>query len=133
VEKITGVPQRETVPDPVVRAADEVQLVDIAPEKLQDRMARGHIYPPHQAQAALAGWFRIGNLSRCASLPWWLAAAGQRPAAVRAPADGFPAADVPGSECWSRSAAAEEPDADPPWQITSGSGTSRGLIQSLRH
>jgi two-component system sensor histidine kinase KdpD len=63
VQKITGFPQREAVPDPVVHAAGEVQLVDIAPEKLQDRMARGHIYPPHQAQAALAGWFRIGNLS----------------------------------------------------------------------
>jgi two-component system sensor histidine kinase KdpD len=75
VEKITGVPQRETVADPVVRAADEVQLVDIAPEKLQDRMARGHIYPPHQAQAALAGWFRIGNLSALRELALlWLAA-----------------------------------------------------------
>jgi predicted lipoprotein with Yx(FWY)xxD motif/nucleotide-binding universal stress UspA family protein len=75
VQKITGVPQRETVPDPFVRAADEVQLVDIAPESLQDRMARGHIYPPRQAQAALAGWFRIGNLSALRELALlWLAA-----------------------------------------------------------
>ena len=63
------------MPDPVVRAADEVQLVDIAPEKLQDRMARGHIYPPRQAQAALAGWFRTGNLSALRELALlWLAA-----------------------------------------------------------
>jgi two-component system sensor histidine kinase KdpD len=75
VQKITGVPQRETVPDLVVHAAGEVQLVDIAPEKLQARMARGHIYPPHQAQAALAGWFRIGNLSALRELALlWLAA-----------------------------------------------------------
>jgi len=75
VQKITGVPQRETVPDPVVHAASEVQLVDIAPEGLQDRMARGRIYPPHRAQAALAGWFRIGNLSALRELALlWLAA-----------------------------------------------------------
>ena len=75
VQKITGVPQRETVPDPVVHAAGEVQLVNIAPEQLQGRMARGHIYPPRRAQAALAGWFRIGNLSALRELfLLWLAA-----------------------------------------------------------
>src|SRR6202042_872214 len=75
VQKITGVPQPETVPDPVVHTAGEVQLVDIAPEELQDRMARGSIYPPDQAQAALAGWFRIGNLSALRELALlWLAA-----------------------------------------------------------
>ena len=75
VQKITGVRQRETVPDPVVHAAGEVQLVDVAPEELRDRMARGHIYPPRRAQAALAGWFRIGNLSALRELSLlWLAA-----------------------------------------------------------
>ena len=75
VQKITGVPQPETVPDPVVHTAGEVQLVDIAPEELQDRMARGSIFPPDQAQAALAGWFRIGNLSALRELALlWLAA-----------------------------------------------------------
>src|SRR5215470_11309581 len=63
IAKITGVTPRQTVPDPVVRAADEVQLVDIAPDVLRDRMARGHIYPPQQAQAALGGWYRIPNLA----------------------------------------------------------------------
>ena len=44
VEKITGVPQRETVPDAVVRAADQVELVDMTPEALRRRMAHGNVY-----------------------------------------------------------------------------------------
>ena len=74
VAKITGVAPRQTVPDPVVRAADEVQLVDIAPEVLRDRMARGHIYPPRQAEAVLGGWFQAGNLAALRELALlWLA------------------------------------------------------------
>jgi two-component system sensor histidine kinase KdpD len=46
VEKITGVPALLTVPDPVLLDADEIELVDVTPEALHDRMARGHIYPP---------------------------------------------------------------------------------------
>jgi K+-sensing histidine kinase KdpD len=70
--KVTGVSPPETVPDPVVRAAGEVELVDVAPEALRDRMARGHIYPAEQAAAALDGWFQTGNLSvlREAALLW---------------------------------------------------------------
>src|SRR5712691_10300219 len=45
VEKITGVPQRETVPDAIVRAADQVEMVDMTPEALRRRMAHGNIYP----------------------------------------------------------------------------------------
>src|SRR5258708_12375047 len=63
VAKITGAAPRQSVPDPVVRAAGEVELVDVAPEALRDRLARGHIYPADQAEAALGGWFRTGNLS----------------------------------------------------------------------
>jgi two-component system, OmpR family, sensor histidine kinase KdpD len=75
VEKITGVQPPETVPDAVVRAADEIELVDLAPETLRDRMACGHIYPPEQAEAALVGWFRIGTLSALRELALlWLAA-----------------------------------------------------------
>ena len=48
VAKITGTAPRQTVPDPVVRAAGEVELVDVAPEALRDRLARGHIYPADQ-------------------------------------------------------------------------------------
>ena len=53
VEKITGVPQRETVPDAVVRAADQVELVDMTPEALRRRMAHGNIYKPEKIDAAL--------------------------------------------------------------------------------
>jgi two-component system, OmpR family, sensor histidine kinase KdpD len=76
VAKITGAAPRQTVPDPVVRAAGEVELVDVAPEALQDRLARGHIYPADQAEAALGGWFQTGNLSALRELALlWLAAA----------------------------------------------------------
>jgi two-component system sensor histidine kinase KdpD len=74
VEKITGVPHRETVPDPVVRAADEVELVDIAPQALQERLARGHIYPAERAGAAPGSWFQTPNLSALRELALlWLA------------------------------------------------------------
>ncbi len=53
VEKITGVPQRETLPDAVVRSADQVELVDMTPEALRRRMAHGNIYPPEKIDAAL--------------------------------------------------------------------------------
>ena len=74
VEKITGVPQRETVPDAVVRAADQVELVDMTPEALRRRMAHGNIYPPEKIDAALTNYFRIGNLAALRELALlWLA------------------------------------------------------------
>jgi two-component system, OmpR family, sensor histidine kinase KdpD len=63
VEKITGVPQRETVPDAVVRAADQIEVVDMAPEALRRRMAHGNVYPPEKIDAALSNYFRVGNLT----------------------------------------------------------------------
>ncbi len=63
VQTITGVPQRETVPDSVVRAAGQVELVDITPEALRRRMAHGNIYAPDKVDAALGNYFRTGNLS----------------------------------------------------------------------
>ncbi len=63
VERITGVKQRETVPDAVVRAADQVELVDMTPEALRRRMAHGNIYAVDKVDAALGNYFRIGNLS----------------------------------------------------------------------
>ena len=62
VAAITGVPQRETVPDAFVRGADQVELVDMTPEALRRRMAHGHVYPPEQVDVALANYFRLGNL-----------------------------------------------------------------------
>ncbi|OAI39287.1 hypothetical protein AYO38_07985, partial [bacterium SCGC AG-212-C10] len=63
VAGITGVRVRETVPDSVVDGADEVEVVDISPEALQSRMRHGNIYPPEQAERALDGFFRKGNLA----------------------------------------------------------------------
>jgi two-component system, OmpR family, sensor histidine kinase KdpD len=72
VEKITGVSPSETVPDRVVRAARELEMVDVAPEALRDRMAQGHIYPAQRVPAVLDGWFQTGNLSvlREVALRW---------------------------------------------------------------
>ena len=63
VEGITGIVQHETVPDPVVRAADQLELVDMAPEALRRRLAHGNVYPPERIDAALANYFRTGNLT----------------------------------------------------------------------
>src|SRR6266508_3215677 len=63
VEQITGVTQRETIPDAVVRRADQIELVDMTPEALRRRMAHGNIYPPERVDAALGNYFRPGNLA----------------------------------------------------------------------
>jgi two-component system sensor histidine kinase KdpD len=63
VERITGVEQRETLPDEVVRRADQVELVDMSPEALRRRMAHGNIYKPEKVDAALSNYFRPGNLA----------------------------------------------------------------------
>ncbi|MGW0508066.1 ATP-binding protein [Streptomyces olivaceoviridis] len=63
VEKITGVPHHETVPDEVVRRARQIELVDMEPEGLRRRMAHGDIYAPEKIDAALANYFRPGNLT----------------------------------------------------------------------
>uniref|UniRef100_A0AAU1I7L9 histidine kinase n=1 Tax=Streptomyces sp. NBC_00180 TaxID=2903632 RepID=A0AAU1I7L9_9ACTN len=63
VESITGVRQQETVPDEVVRRADQVELVDMSPQALRRRMAHGNIYRPDKVDAALSNYFRPGNLT----------------------------------------------------------------------
>lgn len=63
VLQITGVRQQETVPDAVVRAAEQIELVDMTPEALRRRLAHGHVYPAERVDAALANYFRSGNLS----------------------------------------------------------------------
>ncbi|MDQ1422819.1 MAG: two-component system, OmpR family, sensor histidine kinase KdpD [Acidimicrobiaceae bacterium] len=62
VERITGIGQRETIPDVIVRRADQIELVDMSPEALRRRMAHGNIYPSERIDAALANYFRPGNL-----------------------------------------------------------------------
>ncbi|WP_250324869.1 sensor histidine kinase KdpD [Williamsia sp. CHRR-6] len=74
VAQITGVLQRETVPDDVVRAADQIELVDIAPEALRRRLAAGKVYSGERAQGALGNYFRQGNLTALRELALlWLA------------------------------------------------------------
>ncbi len=63
VEGITGVRQRETVPDEVVRRADQIELVDMDPEALRRRLAHGNVYAPDKVDAALSHYFRPGNLT----------------------------------------------------------------------
>jgi two-component system sensor histidine kinase KdpD len=62
VARITGITQQETVPDAIVRRADQFELVDITPEALRRRMAHGNIYAPERIDAALGNYFRPGNL-----------------------------------------------------------------------
>ncbi|MCI1788944.1 MAG: DUF4118 domain-containing protein [Actinomyces sp.] len=74
VEAVTGVPQRETVPDHVVRGADQVELVDLPPDVLRERLSEGKVYPPERIDAALANFFRVGNLTALRELALlWLA------------------------------------------------------------
>ena len=63
VQQITGVPQRETVPDAIVRRAEQIELVDMTPEALRRRIAHGNIYAAEKVDAALGNYFRVGNLT----------------------------------------------------------------------
>jgi two-component system sensor histidine kinase KdpD len=62
VETILGVPVRERVPDEVVRAADEIELVDMSPHALRQRMRHGNVYPAERATIALERFFTEPNL-----------------------------------------------------------------------
>lgn len=74
VERITGVAQQETVPDAVVRAADDIEVVDLAPQSLRDRLSAGQVYPAERVDAALSNYFRLGNLTALRELALlWLA------------------------------------------------------------
>jgi two-component system, OmpR family, sensor histidine kinase KdpD len=61
--QVTGVVQRETLPDDVARRADQIELVDMTPEALRRRMVHGNVYPPNRIEAALTHYFRPGNLT----------------------------------------------------------------------
>lgn len=63
VEQITGVHQRETIPDRVLRNAYQTEVVDLAPQALRERLAAGVVYPAERIDAARANYFRIGNLT----------------------------------------------------------------------
>jgi len=63
VQQITGLVMRETVPDSIFDRSDEIELVDISPEKLLKRLAEGKVYVPDKAQLAAQKFFRRGNLT----------------------------------------------------------------------
>jgi two-component system sensor histidine kinase KdpD len=62
VAEITGVRQRETIPDSIVDRADEIELVDLPPDDLLQRLREGKVYVPEQAGRAVEHFFRKGNL-----------------------------------------------------------------------
>ncbi len=62
VRQVTGVSVHETVPDWVIEEADQVELIDMTPEALIQRMRHGNIYPPEQAKRALDNFFTGANL-----------------------------------------------------------------------
>ena len=74
VEQITGIKQRETLPDEVARRADQIELVDLPPEVVRRRIQHGDIYPSDRIEAALTHYFRVGNLTALRELALlWLA------------------------------------------------------------
>lgn len=74
VERITGVAQRETVPDRFLRGADQIEIIDLSPQALRDRLSGGFVYPAERIDAALSNYFRLGNLTALRELTLlWLA------------------------------------------------------------
>lgn len=62
IAQITGVVVRETLPDSVLERADEIELVDLTPDELTERLKAGKVYVPHQAERALQNFFQKANL-----------------------------------------------------------------------
>lgn len=74
VTQITGIEQQETVPDEMVRAAAQIELVDVTPEALRRRLSHGNVYAAERVDAALSNYFRRGNLTALRELALlWLA------------------------------------------------------------
>lgn len=74
VAQITGIEQKETIPDSIVRQASQVELIDITPEALRRRLSHGNVYAPDRIDAALSNYFRRGNLTALRELALlWLA------------------------------------------------------------
>jgi len=74
VAQITGIEQKETIPDSIVRQAAQVELIDITPEALRRRLSHGNVYASERIDAALSNYFRRGNLTALRELALlWLA------------------------------------------------------------
>jgi two-component system sensor histidine kinase KdpD len=63
VARITRIRVRETVPDSVIDKADDIELIDLTPEDLIQRLRDGKVYVPHQAERAVRHYFSAGNLT----------------------------------------------------------------------
>jgi len=74
VERISGIVVRETVPDAVLETADEIKIIDIAPDDLLKRLREGKVYVPEQARRALDRFFSKGNLTALRELALRVAA-----------------------------------------------------------
>ena len=63
VEQITGIRVRETVPDSILDRADDIEVIDLAPDELMQRLREGKVYVPKEAERALKNYFSPGNLT----------------------------------------------------------------------
>ncbi|MFX8546900.1 sensor histidine kinase KdpD, partial [Acinetobacter baumannii] len=63
VAQVTGIRVAETVPDRFFERADEIEVVDIPPAELQQRLREGKVYVPERVEQALEGFFRTSNLT----------------------------------------------------------------------
>lgn len=62
VERLTGIRVRERVPDALMQMADEIELIDVTPQMLQQRLREGKIYAPAKVEQSLDSFFKLGNL-----------------------------------------------------------------------
>ena len=86
VAELTGIRVRETVPDAVLGAADEIVLIDITPQSLIERLVAGKVYPSERVQAALNNFFKLENLAALREVA--LRQVAEEVEAKRAPIDG---------------------------------------------
>jgi two-component system sensor histidine kinase KdpD len=89
VAELTGTRVRETVPDGVLAAADDVVLIDITPASLIERLRAGQVYPPERIQSALNNFFKVENLAALREVA--LRQVAEEVEAKRLPLDGGPA------------------------------------------
>jgi two-component system sensor histidine kinase KdpD len=63
VAQITGIIVRETLPDEIFESADEIEVVDLTPEELLERLSEGKVYTPERSKEAIGSFFRKGNIT----------------------------------------------------------------------
>jgi two-component system sensor histidine kinase KdpD len=63
VAQITGIIVRETIPDEIFENADEIEVIDLTPEELLQRLSEGKVYTPERSKEAVESFFRKGNIT----------------------------------------------------------------------